>query len=292
MNLNITTVPASKIIENLVWAGVSYVKGNPNLKSMVLGVSGGVDSAVTAYLARQVCDQTGLTLIGYSMPIITNTKGEKDRAKAIGKKYCTKFEEKTLTEGYMLLLHSLDPEVYMSIAYGEGLTVEEKIRAGNIKARVRMIHLYNMAAATKGMVLSTDNFTELLMGFWTLHGDVGDFGFIQNLWKTEVFKLAKHIGGPVAECGTAKPTDGLGVSDSDLDQLLPGWEGNYVDGYRMVDEIMIDQLKFEQSKKAKPYLGTVYNRLYDEDHPVVARYKATKFKRLNPINLSRDVALK
>jgi len=62
-----------------------------------------------------------------------------------------------------------------------------------MKARIRMILLYDLAGGNDGMVLSTDNYTEYLLGFWTLHGDVGDFGMIQSLWKTEVYDMVEWI---------------------------------------------------------------------------------------------------
>lgn len=58
------------------------------------------------------------------------------------------------------------------------------IADGNIQARLRMIYLYNLASIHKGLVMSTDNQTEYQLGFWTIHGDVGDFDPIQDLWKT------------------------------------------------------------------------------------------------------------
>jgi NH3-dependent NAD+ synthetase len=150
------------------------------------------------------------------------------------------------------------------------------------------------------MVLSTDNYTEYLLGFWTLHGDVGDFGFIQELWKTEVYALAdwmiaKGIGAEILkECVDANPTDGLGVSNSDLDQLFPDWEKRMlpVNGdhkawiaYKLVDQTLIMQLT------DKPIPGA----LADKPIPgalsipeVIDRYHATEFKRANPVNIPRD----
>jgi NH3-dependent NAD+ synthetase len=66
-----------------------------------------------------------------------------------------------------------------------------------------------------------------MVGFWTLHGDVGDFGLIQNLWKTDVYDLSKWIqdksmgiqADALKACIEATPTDGLGITNSDLDQL-------------------------------------------------------------------------
>ena len=277
---------------NLVNAGVKYINNNPTITSMVVGMSGGVDSTVTAALARQVADRTGIKLYGYSMPILTNLPDELMRADAAGRRYCHEFEVKPLGDGFMLLLSSIDNNLFMKISQSEEMTVDEKIRAGNIKARTRMIHLYNIARMHNGMVLSTDNYTELLLGFWTLHGDVGDFGFLQNLWKTEVFGLAKYIGGDCAECADAKPTDGLGVTDNDLEQLLPGWGGGYQEGYHMVDEILADYLKAEEAKKMRPFTGVVPAPIFNDDHPVIKRHLATAYKRENPFNVSRDSAIR
>ena len=104
------------------------------------------------------------------------------------------------------------------------VAIDDRIRAGNIKARLRMTYLYDKANKYNGMVLSTDNLTERNLGFWTLNGDVGDFGFLQELWKTEVYGLSKSIGTEsVMACVNAIPTVGLGITDSDIDQLLPDW---------------------------------------------------------------------
>lgn len=101
------------------------------------------------------------------------------------------------------------------------------IANGNIQARLRMIYLYNLASIHNGLVMSTDNQTEYQLGFWTIHGDVGDP--IQDLWKTEVYQLAEWLklfyytdGDKAVAIGESiklTPTDGLGISNSDLDQI-------------------------------------------------------------------------
>ena len=101
----------------------------------------------------------------------------------------------------------------------EAGTYRVQQRQGNIRARLRMITLYNLAHKVAGCVGSTDNFSELAAGFWTLHGDVGDIAPIQSLNKSwEVPMLAKMLDVPQATV-EAVPTDGLGISNSDADQL-------------------------------------------------------------------------
>lgn len=63
----------------------------------------------------------------------------------------------------------------MSILSMEQSKMQTPIANGNIQARLRMIYLYNLASIHKGLVMSTDNQTEYQLGFWTIHGDVGDF---------------------------------------------------------------------------------------------------------------------
>lgn len=249
-----------------------------NLKSLVLGVSGGIDSCLTAALAKPVCDELGIPLIGVSLPALTNTEEEIKRAKLTGLAFCTEFSEINLSEHYTNLSFDINK-------YDNSDKMAWKIRNGNIKARVRMIYLYNLASSRGGIVLSTDNYTEYLLGFWTLHGDVGDFGMIQELWKTEVYDMAEWIAEN--DCDfidkrtaieitiEAMATDGLGVTNlGDLGQIMPGWEGNSRDGYKIVD------------KKLEDYLEG--NVMFSADDPVIKRHIGSAFKRVNPLNIKRS----
>ncbi len=184
------------------------------------------------------------------------------RAKAIGENFVSDFKEVDLTEGFKLLANLVTEE-------GDTDTESRayKIRRGNIKARTRMIYLYNLAARHRGMVLSTDNYTELLLGFWTLHGDVGDYGMIQNIWKTEVYSMARYITenlenekakNALQACIDAVATDGLGITNSDLEQIQ-------AKDYEEVDQILLKMIY--NTKDFKKY----------ENHPVIQRKKSSEY---------------
>lgn len=127
-----------------------------------MGVSGGIDSALTAALAAEACRKLGISLYGRSITIETNTEAEKERARAVGNAFCTDFREVDLTTLYLSVREEMEEVKIKEISR------EDKVRRGNIKARLRMIYLYNLAQQHKGMVLSTDNRTEYMYGFWTL----------------------------------------------------------------------------------------------------------------------------
>lgn len=269
-----------------------------NIKSLVLGVSGGMDSCVCAALAKPVCDELNIPLIGRSLPIFSNKSDEVERAQMTGRAFCTHFEEdRSLEAYYELMSGKLNPQPYTSY---DGLLHDDeqkqlkawKIRGGNIKARLRMIYLYNLASQNNGMVLSTDNYTEYLLGFWTLHGDVGDYGMIQQLWKSEVYDLGEWLienettwtesqKKALKSCIDCQATDGLGISNTDLDQILPGWEGSSREGYKKVDEILQNyQMEYAISDGLMEYV--------DMTNPVVIRHRSSDFKRKNPYNISRE----
>lgn len=275
-----------------------YIQNN-NIKSLILGISGGMDSCLCAVLAKPVCDELGIPLIGRSLPIITNNQDEIDRANLTGKIFCTNFKQENLVEIYnKLSIINPDPSYeYVGPIEDLGLTdkvkdKEWRIRNGNIKARLRMIFLYNLASMYKGMVLGTDNYTEYLLGFCTLHGDVGDYGMIQNLYKTEVYDMAEWIAEN--ECKfideqtaltltiEALATDGLGVTNlGDLGQILPDWKGSSRDGYKEVDRILqiVENI-------------SIRNPHYELDnHHVVQRHLKSEFKRKNPYNISRNLII-
>jgi nicotinamide-nucleotide amidase len=265
-----------------------YIKEN-NLENLILGISGGIDSALVAVLAKPVCDELGIKLIGRYIGIEGNSKDEQTRADHIGLFFCNEYDSYNLTSEYEKLSFLLDierPNIDTERAY--------KIRAGNIKARMRMITLYNAAQAYNGLVLSTDNWTEYQLGFWTLHGDVGDFGPIQSLWKTEVYEMSEWLVNnelhvmfadgfsnkqlALIDCIECNATDGLGITKTDLDQIFPDWRKTHLNtrsGYKEVDKIIdifLTSGKFPKNNKKN----------------ISDRVKASAFKRNNPYNTSRS----
>lgn len=257
-----------------------YLAKYQALESLVIGVSGGIDSALCCALAKPVCEKAGVKLIGRSLPIISNESDEIHRAKLVGNAFCHDFEEVDLGH----VFHHLRSDVVLTNGIDEFASEQDefkaKVRMGNVKARIRMIYLYDLAQYKNGLVLSTDNFTELLLGFWTLHGDVGDLGMIQNLWKTEVYDLASYIASDCvygkaydnrAEalklCIEANPTDGLGVASGDLEQFG-------VKSYEEVDRVLKD---------------LVGGNEVDPTNPVIMRYHNAGYKRDNPFNFPRSV---
>ena len=267
---------ASKVTNNLISSIRQYVM-TENVKALVLGISGGIDSALVAALAKEAITGLNVKLIGRSIPIVTNKTDEIDRAVAVGKAFCDDFKEVALD---VLYAHY---EAFLEAEEGFFDGKNGKIEKGNLKARLRMIYLYHLAHYNNGIVLSTDNYTEYLLGFWTLHGDVGDFGPIQNLWKTEVYKVAQvlieeydKMSEPskvhaLKICVVADPTDGLGVSNTDLDQLEAS-------SYKEVDDILIKFLNHQNTAELSK-------------HQVVKRHIHSMFKRNNPYNLQRDVII-
>lgn len=266
------------------------------LRSLVLGVSGGIDSALVAAICKPVCDEVGIPLIGRSITIGTNKESEILRAKLIGQSFCTDFQELDMKKEYDVL-QPINP---MSDSMNESQLVGWKIRNGNIKARLRMINLYNLASTYGGLVLSTDNYTEYLLGFWTLHGDVGDYGMIQELWKTEVYELSEWIVNNELKkdseklslqlCIDAVATDGLGITNSDLDQILPGFNGSSRDGYKLVDDTLIEYLNLlDELETVRSFdRQDVFEKIEKvKDSPVLKRHFNSEFKRLNPLNLKR-----
>jgi NAD+ synthetase len=253
-----------------------------NLKTLVLGVSGGIDSALCAALVKPVCDKKGVRLIGLSIPIIGNKKQEKKRAETIGANFCHEFDVIKLSSLYETIKDTFRDN---HKKYAEN-DKAKKIRLGNIKARLRMIFLYDVAQASKGMVLSTDNYTEYLLGFWTLHGDVGDYGPFQNLWKTEVYGLAQWMVNNILTNGDQKkalqacidavPTDGLGITNSDLDQLE-------CKTYAEVDQHLLSM--FFRPEDTTGWPSTEYLA-------ILKRHEASDFKRRNPYNTPRATILK
>lgn len=224
-----------KIFDTLVKKTEDYIIRN-GLKSMVLGISGGIDSTVCAAICREISDRSNgnIKFIGISLPSKTNETEEVSAADLVGEAFCNEFYK-----------HSIEEE-YETVLKGINLRGDQTpIANGNIKARLRMIYLYNMASIRKGIVVDTDNLSEHYLGFWTIHGDEGDLNPIGDLWKHEIYELARWISKTYMESGKEDkirraaaidfssklvPTDGNGVmAGGDMAQIAPGLTYNEVD---------------------------------------------------------------
>ncbi|MFW6219691.1 MAG: NAD(+) synthase [bacterium] len=286
-----------KVVSNIRFALKKYIVYN-ELKSLVVGVSGGIDSALVCAIAEPVCEELSIHLIGRSMPIETNTNREIKNANLIGEHFCIDFKEVDLSNAFTCLSEEIDErEKFRPFDYTNDFPIKDKIRLGNIKARLRMIHLYNIAFINRGMVLSTDNKTEEMLGFFTICGDVGDYSMIQNLWKTEVYKISNHLverfigqrelgkAYALRSCIDIVPTDGLGISNSDVEQLG-------VKTYKEVDEIFKEYLNLkEEIYSSSIDIPSPNLNRYKElvEHPIIQRHLRTHFKRNWPNRgLERD----
>ncbi len=310
----------SKVFEVLVKETANYVKVN-NLKAMVLGISGGIDSTVVAAICHEVSKQTGIPLIGRSLPI-KNKSDEFDVSKLVGEAFCDDFSVYRPERSYRAALFDACADagdVNIANSYYldelEEMPSRTPIANGNLQARCRMMYLYDIASRYKGLVMSTDNQTEYQLGFWTIHGDVGDFDPIQGLWKTEVYGLAEwllkfhypevYFDSPVEEIHKftdmmralresidLTPTDGLGISNSDLDQLG-------AKSYAEVDDILSTLIELNSycaetpnERDNKVAKDMILSEKYGEDvvNKVWNRHLASEFKRKKaPIYISRKL---
>jgi len=246
--------------ENIRKHATHYIRKN-RLQSLVLGISGGIDSALCAALLKPVCETCNIPLIGRSITIETNQPDEIERSRMVGATFCHKFEYLDITATYL--------ENRKNLIDLENSFLS-KLRQGNMKARMRMMLLYDLAQLYRGIVISTDNLTEYLTGFWTLHGDVGDYAPILYLWKTEVYALAEYLLSECDEnqkqalqmCINAVPVDGLGISSNDCEQLG-------VANYFEADELFARYFSGEKTLKSHSLIKRYHQSHYKRNLPVV-----------------------
>lgn len=271
---------ANNAITNIRYQVRNYVTTN-KIKSLVLGVSGGLDSACVAALCQE--KYTGVPLIGISIPM-SSTNNHKEQARWVGENYCTSFAEFNGWDKNSLF-EILEQTDTIAATAGFDVTMFPKaILQGNLKARLRMITLYDIARKTNGLVLSTDNLSELQMGFWTICGDVGDYGPIQNIGKGFELPVIAQTLGVRTDIITQPPSDGLMVTEDNTDEAQLGAS------YKEVDVIMgayLDKLPGHYKAQLLKLVGEDVEAAKKFSN-IVSRYENSAFKRNGTINLSRE----
>lgn len=257
-----------------------------NFKSVVNGVSGGFDSALNCALLKPVCDELGIPLIGRYIHIETNKEEERFRAGLVGKYFCTDYAEIDWTNVYQSILPEIEDKYKNLIFIGDNsdkMEYKRKISRGNIKARLRMIKLRNIVAENDGILINNDNKTEYELGFFTLDGDVGDITPLSDLYKTEAYELAKFYKtlllkqeerDTIQLLIDAVPTDGLGITSSDVEQFG-------ANSYYEVDDILSTMLDCSDEEREDNYYKLL-NRYGEVFLKVWNRHVNSGFKRNYP----------
>ncbi|MFQ5719456.1 MAG: NAD+ synthase [Acidobacteriota bacterium] len=224
----------------------------------VLGLSGGLDSSLVAYLTAEALGPEHVT--GVALPYAASDPTSLRDAAAVAKATGIRLETVPITDMAAACLSAVPPEA--------------RVRRGNILARLRMLTLFDLSARDQALVIGTSNKTELLLGYSTTHGDSACALMpIGDLYKTQVWQLARHVGVP-DDIRSRAPSADLWPGQTDEEEM--GFTYAAVDRLlvRMVDDrLHPDQLLAEGFDPA--LIRTVRDRIrrshYKRRLPPVAK---------------------
>ena len=213
--MDINSEEVTTIIKDFI---KTYVE-NSGCNGVILGLSGGIDSAVTALLCKDALGKNKTKCL--FLPDETTPKSDFEHCNLLVKKFDIDCRE-------------IDIGQIVKHAKQRCVITPDKYALANVKARTRMILLYEYANMTGNLVCGTSNKSEILVGYFTKYGDGGvDIFPIGDLYKTQVWQLAKYLKIP-KEIISKPPTAGLwhgqldekelNLSYAKLDQILLGLE--------------------------------------------------------------------
>lgn len=228
---------------------------NAGFRKAVVGLSGGVDSAVTAYLSAEALGRENVLAV--MMPYRTSSPESRGDAESVVKELKIHSEVVDITA-------VVDPLI-------SAQRIHDNVRRGNIMARARMIVLYDCSLRERALVVGTSNKTETMLGYGTLFGDMAcALNPLGDLYKTQVWQLAEALKVP-GKIIRKKPTADLWEGQTDENEL--GFTYAEVDRllYFLVDERRSEKelLKMGFSKK---FIATVKKKI-----------KQNQFKRRPPL---------
>ncbi|HEX5711324.1 MAG TPA: NAD+ synthase [Sulfuricurvum sp.] len=240
-------------------------------KKVVVGLSGGLDSAVVAVLAHKAF---GNDLLCVKMPSHYSSQSSLEDA-----------DELCATFGLRCEIQSI--ESMLRVYKAEDMS---PLRIGNLSARLRMATLFDVSARENALVLGTSNKSELMLGYGTLYGDLASaLNPIGDLYKTEVFELAQYLGvndaiihkAPSADLWEGQSDENeIGYAYSDLDRVLK----RYVEDRLTRDELLECG---EEKELVELIIRKIYQNQFKRKMPVIA--KLTSRTLNHDFNYPRDI---
>ncbi|MDP3058599.1 MAG: NAD(+) synthase [bacterium] len=199
-------IDSSQLADKLVSWIIEQVQ-SAKLNGVVFGLSGGVDSAVVAGLAKRAFPNDS---IGVFIPISSSPE-DREHANLCADTFGLKMHDIDLTEVFQTLLTALSPTT-------ENMNVP-RLAIANLKPRLRMTSLYYIANTYSYLVLGTGNLSEITVGYFTKYGDGGvDISPIAGLVKSQVRDLAVFLGVPKVIIDKA-PSAGLWENQTDENEM-------------------------------------------------------------------------
>ncbi|HWH79662.1 MAG TPA: NAD+ synthase, partial [Candidatus Binatus sp.] len=225
------------------------------LRRVVVGLSGGVDSALSAMLAADALGASNV--LGVLMPYKSSNPDSQTHAEMVVQ---------------MSGIESLFVDITSQIdAYFERFADADARRRGNKMARERMTILYDHSARWNALVIGTSNKTELLLGYGTLYGDMASaINPLGDLYKTQVWALAEAVGVP-SVIVAKEPSADLWTGQTD--------EGELGFSYREVDKLLY--LMVDQRYTKPELLAAGFSERFVDD--VAQRIMNSQFKRRLPV---------
>ena len=262
-----------QLLQQILTAFITNEVCKTGVKRVVVGLSGGVDSAVSACLAAAALGPNNV--LALKMPYKTSSKESLAHADLV-----------IAATGIESLTVEITPQID---AYFAQFPDADNMRRGNKMARERMTILYDHSARWQALVLGTSNKTELLLGYGTLYGDMASaINPLGDLYKTQVWALAKFIGVP-APIIEKPPSADLWSGQTDENEL--GFS------YREVDELLyllVDQRfspkELEHEGFAPAFIEQISRRIMNSQYkrrlPVIAKVSQRTIDR--DFRYSRD----
>ncbi|MFQ5998693.1 MAG: NAD+ synthase [Candidatus Bathyarchaeia archaeon] len=253
-------IEPEKIARRLVFALRTYARKS-KARGGVVGLSGGVDSSVAIALAVKAFGKqnvVGLSMPGGEVGSSQDVRDARDFAVKLGCRFYT-VDIGGLLSAFKRLVPVYEPQ--------------DRLSNGNLKPRIRMLTLYYFANRLNYLVIGTSNKSEILTGYFTKYGDgASDVVPLGELYKTQVYQLAKHVRVPLKIIGK-KPTAGL-------------WPGQYDEDEIGVAYSLLDLALLGLGKGMKPSeVQTAIGLSRQEISRIMQLRKSSEHKRIGPVSL-------
>ncbi len=246
--------------EALVLGTRDYVR-KCGFRQVIVGLSGGIDSALTAAIAADAMGPENV--VGAGMPSPYSSQGSIDDARELAKNLGIRFELLCITEAF---------ESFKQTLRSEFAGLREDVTEENIQSRVRGTLLMALSNKFGALVLSTGNKSEMAVGYCTLYGDMaGGLAVISDVPKTLVYRLARYVNSRRAVIPAASiekpPSAELRPDQKDTDSLPP---------YEVLDPILEDYV--EKGKSAEQ-IASNHRVEIDLVKRVIRMVERTEYKR-------------